>query len=774
MMLKFGTKAETLATLNRVRLSASIPFSIYFSYGEWIENHHAIIRSVHDNIPGRLIVRSSCLAEDNHFHSNAGAFLSVANVEIDCLASAVSKVFSSYGDHPDDNEQVLIQPMLEHVVLSGVAFSHDPSTCSPYRVINWHEGNDTAFITSGCGGKIWVSSSHISSNEIENPYISQVIKLIDELLIYFGGTPVDCEFAFTKSGDRLILWLLQARPLILKAQPDSDNGHHNKLRQIADKVELGMCEHPFLMGKRTVYGVMPDWNPAEIIGLRPKPLALSLYRELITDSTWAYQRNNYGYRNLRSFPLMLHFYGMPYIDVRISFNSFIPANLPDNIAGKLVDAYIERLLEKPYLHDKVEFEIVYSCYTLDLNERLQSLKNEGFSERDIASITEHLKELTNKIIDPELGLWKEDASKLDILKERREILLQSSIGTLDTIYWLIEDTKRYGTLPFAGLARAGFIAVQFLKSLVRVGVFTQHNYDAFMNSLTTVSGQLSHDRAILSKELFLNKYGHLRPGTYDIESPRYDEAPDLYFDWSSSSSSSTAINPPFSLTINQMKSISSLLKEHGLKSDVVGLFEFLESGIELREWSKFEFTRNLSDIIALVGSYGESLGFSQDEMSYCDIAVFKELQVGAINPVDSIRRSIDVGMSRYKDSLKIILPPVITSPDDVWGFELSEANPNFITQGITTGHVVTDSNKDNFSGAIIFIQSADPGYDWIFSYPIAGLVTAWGGANSHMAIRAGELGIPAVIGAGEVLFKKWSSFSRITINCAAKKVDILS
>ena len=235
----------------------------------------------------------------------------------------------------------------------------------------------------------------------------------------------------------MTLWLLQARPLILKSRSDPDHEHYKRLRQIADKVELGMSEHPFLMGKRTVYGVMPDWNPAEIIGLRPKPLALSLYRELITDSTWAYQRNNYGYRNLRSFPLMLHFYGMPYIDVRLSFNSFIPANLPDNVAGKLVDAYIDRLLDKPYLHDKVEFEIVYSCYTLDLHQRLQSLKNEGFSEREISTITEHLKTLTNKIIDPELGLWKEDASKLDILKERRERLLQSSIGKLDTIYWLI-------------------------------------------------------------------------------------------------------------------------------------------------------------------------------------------------------------------------------------------------------------------------------------------------------------------------------------------------
>jgi len=34
---------------------------------------------------------------------------------------------------------------------------------------------------------------------------------------------------------------------------------------------------------------MPDWNPAEIIGIKPKMLALSLYKELITDNIWAYK-----------------------------------------------------------------------------------------------------------------------------------------------------------------------------------------------------------------------------------------------------------------------------------------------------------------------------------------------------------------------------------------------------------------------------------------------------------------------------------------------------
>ena len=31
---------------------------------------------------------------------------------------------------------------------------------------------------------------------------------------------------------------------------------------------------------------MPDWNPAEMIGVVPHPLSMSLYRELITKSSW--------------------------------------------------------------------------------------------------------------------------------------------------------------------------------------------------------------------------------------------------------------------------------------------------------------------------------------------------------------------------------------------------------------------------------------------------------------------------------------------------------
>ena len=79
----------------------------------------------------------------------------------------------------------------------------------------------------------------------------------------------------------------------------------------------------------------------------------------------------------------------------------------------------------------------------------------------------------------------------------------------------------------------------------------------------------------------------------------------------------------------------------------------------------------------------------------------------------------------------------------------------------------------NLIGKIVFIPNADPGFDWLFSCDIAGLVTAWGGANSHMAIRSGELGLPAVIGAGDVLFDKWQKAETILLDCAGKRVEAL-
>jgi phosphohistidine swiveling domain-containing protein len=119
------------------------------------------------------------------------------------------------------------------------------------------------------------------------------------------------------------------------------------------------------------------------------------------------------------------------------------------------------------------------------------------------------------------------------------------------------------------------------------------------------------------------------------------------------------------------------------------------------------------------------------------------------------------------------LPPVITAAEQVFDFTMPRFEPNFVTQREVRARVVSHTDTDFLAGSIVAIPSADPGYDWLFAHGIAGLITAYGGANSHMAIRAGELSLPAVIGAGERLYRNWSSSSRLHIDCANRRVEVL-
>ena len=326
MPLKFSTKARTLAVLQTKLKTAKIAPLQIFNVGDWLFDKQSCINTVEHSFSNQpLIVRSSSNQEDGHETSNAGAFLSIQNVNLEELETAVEKVIEAFGSS-DLEDEILVQPMLVDVIRSGVVFSHDPNTCAPYRVVNWSEGINTETVTGGLGGKVWFQAANFKPS-LDASFLP-ISSLINELLDLFGMVPIDCEFAVTRAVDKSgskkeELWLTQVRPLILAKEPESEKSQSERLSIIEKKIRRGMRSQPFLMGKKTIYGVMPDWNPAEIIGIRPKPLSLSLYRELITDSIWAYQRHNYGYRNLRSFPLMQHFFGLPYIDVRLSFNSFI-------------------------------------------------------------------------------------------------------------------------------------------------------------------------------------------------------------------------------------------------------------------------------------------------------------------------------------------------------------------------------------------------------------------------------------------------------------------
>ncbi len=130
------------------------------------------------------------------------------------------------------------------------------------------------------------------------------------------------------------------------------------------------------------------------------------------------------------------------------------------------------------------------------------MKDHGFNDAELSNIKTSLLNLTNNIINTNTGLYKNDLDKSKLLNEKFNDIVNSNLSLIDKIYWLIKDVKRYGTLPFAGVARAGFIAIQILKSFVDKNILSEEEYDHFLSSLKTVTKQLSFDINNLAKKDF--------------------------------------------------------------------------------------------------------------------------------------------------------------------------------------------------------------------------------------------------------------------------------
>ena len=118
---------------------------------------------------------------------------------------------------------------------------------------------------------------------------------------------------------------------------------------------------------------------------------------------------------------------------------------------------------------------------------------------------------------------------------------------------------------------------------------------------------------------------------------------------------------------------------------------------------------------------------------------------------------------------------LIRSERDVYIVPMQRSTPNFIgnlrLEGMIVELIPYQEKSPELEGKIVCIEGADPGYDWIFTRNIAGLITKYGGANSHMAIRSAEYGIPAAIGCGEQTYERIVKSEKCLLDCIGKRLE---
>jgi phosphoenolpyruvate-protein kinase (PTS system EI component) len=227
-----------------------------------------------------------------------------------------------------------------------------------------------------------------------------------------------------------------------------------------------------------------------------------------------------------------------------------------------------------------------------------------------------------------------------------------------------------------------------------------------------------------------------------------------------------------------MNKIDANLTKYKINSDSKQLLSFIKGAIENREYSKFIFTKSLSQVLYLIEKFSKRFEITREDAAFIDIKLISEMY-STLDYKDvgtALKDNIAFNKKNYEYTEQIKLPTIILNPEDIYGFYLEEDEPNFITLNSIKSNIILEKDiiTENLNNKIVFIESADPGYDFLFTKNIGGLITQFGGANSHMAIRCAELGLPAVIGSGEKNFSFWSNAQVLELNCADRQVRIIS
>jgi len=781
--MKLSTKAQNLDILKRLRLQKSIiPKFFKYSVEEWIGQKDKIIKILTKKLNSKIIVRSSFILEDSEKYSMAGEFVGFSNVknskkDIFASASSLIKQYKKKSKKKSHylKSEIIFQNMILNTKLSGVLTNFCIKDGSFYYVINYDDvSGNTDSVTSGSktGGRV-INIFRDDTTGIRSHKLRKVIESTKEIEQKIGIKPIDLEFAIDKNGN---VNIFQIRPLTTSKNWKKISS--TKLKKILNKNRISFFQinkKNNRYGKLPIFGLMPDWNPAEMIGYQPNDLSFSIYKEIITDNAWSIARKEMGYKKV-SRPLMYKFTGKPYIDARLSFYSLIPNDISNITSKKIVNHWSKILMSKPYLHDKIEFEIADGGY--DAFTKNKVINNYRFLKKfERKKYYKSLKLLTELQIRNFETEFSRNNKKLIELENSRILLVESFLKKKLNFKHLMENflykIKINGIIPFAKYARNAFIAKKILSSFENKKYLNSAKITKILNSLNTITSQFlslskTKNKNLKSKLTFENLFYHLRPGTYDITVKRAISSIKERKIENLQSILSFKNSSKILLSNLEIQRINNFLKRNNLNFSAIKLYNYIVLSLKLRENSKFIFTRALSDYLQIIEELGKKKSIDVEKL--CNFEI-KDI----LKNLNNKKKDITYTKSKNEKDLNRIckLPYLITNSSDFFVASILISKPNFITENKVISKIFylkKEQNTNQIKDKIVLIENADPGFDWIFNYKIKGLITKYGGVNSHMSIRCHELNIPAAIGVGEENFDKIVSGYKMILNCKEKTI----
>jgi pyruvate,water dikinase len=697
----------------------------------------------------RFAVRSSALAEDSAYSSFAGEFDTVLNVSPGTeMLQAIETVRRSRsrrrvdvyrkarGVRDEQRMAVVIQEMVP-ATYSGVLFTADPVTGSHESMVgNVIEGLGDELVGGEATGQpfqLMRPAGKYRGPSILRRFGRRMFRLADRLESLLGH-PVDIEFAI--AGGRI--QLLQARPITTLQGQNLFKGEWND-----------SLRGDYLWVNTNFGEALPD---------------------VMTPFTWSifqiYFQEAFPFELPGNHPMAGNIGGRFYFNVTL-LASFLAALKRDPRKMLQEDETIGRIpeeIEIPLLPISF-FRALGTILPVLIKARRRVLRNRreirGYLADGAKETADAFEAITDAGSSQELAeLWR---STLEPSLRRASRMLQASMSRLqDSSGKLRRDLSR-----LVGPQDAGNL-------LTSVGE---------LDSLGPSIGLARLSRGELSREEYVERYGHRGPQEAELSVPRPAEDPtwiDNQLKQISSLTGNGASDVEAILSRQQKKRSAAwerLVSRHPSKAkSMQRRLDEVADATRVREQVRSEATRTLWAIRSYALRAAEFANLGQD-VFYLSEGEILELLGGEASALDLIpaRRATyqrQSALPPYPSVIRGRFDPFVWAKDPLRRTDTFDAqavpmgssrrsNKNSISgfpgaTGIVEGRVRLlrdpDDGAELLPGEILVTNSTNIG--WTPLFPRAGaIVTNIGAPLSHAAIVAREFGVPAVVGCGDATMR---------------------